>query len=542
MTSLEGTVVRVRKRLILLEVAHAASRLLLWLALAAAAIVFTDKLLHLGAVLLAIAGVLAGGGAIAWLIITRRRISMFYAAERIDETFGLQERVSTALAMGNSHEAMVPALFTDAEQQAGKVDPARFRFRPSRRLALLPLPLACIVGLMLLPPVDLLGRGKRDEQKKVERADVKKQAGHLKVKAQELLQRAERLKLPDAQKLALQMQKLADDLAKQPEPKKEAMLKMSKLSEEAKRMQEQAARAQKFDKLDLGKAGELDAKLRELDKARQAMQQLADAMQKGDLSKASDALKQLATKLENGTISDAEAKKLGEALKELARNMPANDQLTQQLQQLAQQLAQNGAKGANLKQALKQMQLTKEQMDELQKLMQQMQAANFAQDVLDYEQMCMSCKKASGICMTCGAPMCAGCGTYDCVCCAVSVGPDGGPCCKVCPGGCLGGGGGSGMAWQRGPLGGQGSGQRPLSPRGPVDYKDTKTPNKLMPGKVLATQFLRGMPPQDAEAKAEYRNVLQAAQKDAEDAIHREDIPPEYREKIKGYFEDLEKK
>ena len=543
MTSLEGTVDRIRKRLILLELAHAASRLLLWLALAAAVIVFTDKILHLGTALLVGAGALAAGVLVAWLVVTRRRISMLYAAERIDETFGLQERVSTALAMGSSHEPMVPALENDAERQAGKIDPSRFRFRPSRQLALLPLPLACIVGLMFLQPIDLLGRGKREEQKKVEQAEVKKQVEHLKMKAQELMQRADRAKSPEAQKLALQMQKLAADLARQPEPKKEAMLKMAKLSEEAKRVQEQAARAEKFDKLDLGKTGQLDSKLRELNKAQQAMQQLADAMQKGDLAKASDALKELANKLENGTISDAEAKKLGEALNELAKNMPAGDQLTQQMQQLAQQLAKNGTKDAQgLKQALQQMKLTQEQMKELQKLMQQMQAADFAQDVLDYEKMCMSCKKAGGVCPVCGNPPCGGCGTYDCVCCIVSVGPDGGPCCKTGPGAGMCAGGGAGMAWQRGPIGGQGTGQRPLSPPGPVNYKDTKTPNKMTPGKVLATQFLRGMPPDDAEAKAEYRNVLQAAQKDAEDAIHREDIPPEYRDKIKGYFEDLEKK
>ena len=512
--------------------------MLFFLASAIAVLVLADKLVHLGWTVLAGACGLAGVGVLTWLAVTHRRVSAFYAAERIDSAFGLQERVSTAFAMRRAAEPMLPALLTDAGKHVDEIDPARFRFAAPREIRWLPVPLLCIAALLFVPPVDLLGRRQQEERKKVEKAEVKKQAAHLQVKAQELLRRAERDKLPDAKKLAWQMQKLADELAKMPDLKKDAMLKMSKLSDEAQRLKEQAARAEKFDKLDFGKSEKLDGKIAELKNAQKAMRSLADALRSGDMQKASDAMKELSQKLQDGTLSDAEAKKLGEALQELAKSMPAGDQLSQDLQKLGDQLCKNGCKGAG--QSLKQMKLTQQQMQELQKLMQQMAAADFAQDILDYERMCMSCSKPSGICKVCGMPMCGGCGTFACVCCPTNVDPaDGGPCCRTCPGAC---GLGAGMAWQKGPRGGFGSGPRPLAPPGPVNTKDSRAPSKVGEGKILATQFLRGMPPDDAQAKMEYQQVLDAAQKDAEDAISREDIPPEYREKIKEYFEDLKEK
>ena len=554
MENLEGKINRVRRRLVLLELARSAARMLFFLASAIAVLVLADKLVHLGWTLLAISCGLAAAGVLAWLAVTRRRVSAFYAAERIDSVFGLQERVSSAFWMRRAAqeggqlrtrrpppaptEPMLPALLTDAGKHVDEIDPARFRFTAPREIRWLPIPLLCIAGLLFVQPVDLLGRRQQDERKKAEKVEVKRQAAHLQVKAQELLKRAERDKLPDAKKLAWQMQKLAEELAKSPDLKKDAMLKIAKLSDEAQRLKEQAARAQKFDKQGMGKSEKLDGKIAEMKDAKKAMQSLADALAGGDMQKASDAMKELSQKLQEGKLSDAEAKKLGEALQELAKNMPAGDQLTQQLQQLGDQLARNGGKDAD--KSLEQMKLTQQQMQELQNLMQQMAAADFAQDVLDYEKMCMSCNKPSGICKVCGMPMCGGCGTFACVCCPINVAPDGGPCCKTCPGACAGGAcAGWGAVWQKGPRGGLGSGQRPLAPPGPVNHKDTRPPTKLGEGKILATQFLRGMPPDDAQAKMEYQHVLDAAQKDAEDAISREDIPPEYREKIKGYFEDL---
>ena len=536
MTRLEGKVNRVRRRLAAFEFLKLTIKLLFYLSGAAAALVLVDRFFHLGQANALIAGGVVTAGVLAWLITARRQVDMEYAAKRIDGEFALHERVSSALAVARSGEPMLPALVIDAEQHAQRVNSSRFRFRPPSQLKLLPAPmLALAIGLWAVPPMDIFGREQREAKAKAEREEVEEQARHMAIKARQLIDRAQKDKLPDIKKLALEMQKLAQSLEKAPKTKQQAMVKMSKLADEVRKQREKLARAQKFKGLRPDKSAGLEKKTQELERSRAAMQKLTDALRRGEFGEAADALKELTDKLRNGEISQEEAKKLGEALKELAKNLPAGDQLTQSLDQLGDQLASQDAKA--FEEAMEQMQLTQEQMEEMQKLMQEMNAANFAQDVLDYEQMCMSSNKPSNICKTCGGPICVGCGTFDCVCCLNPVGPDGEPCCNLCAG--MVGGAGGGVTVQRGPLGGRGQGQRPIAPKQDVDFDPTKLQPNITPGKILATQFLRGMPPEDAEAKSEYRNVLKAARKAAEDAVRREDMPPQCREKIKQYFEDM---
>ncbi|NQT18532.1 MAG: hypothetical protein HQ592_02425 [Planctomycetes bacterium] len=543
MTVLEGKVNRVKQRLALIEFLVSAARLLFYLAIVAAALVVIDRFFHLGHTVALIAGACAVAGGVAWFVLTRKRINAGYAARQIDGTFGLQERISTALAITRSSvEPMAPALAADAERHAQNIDAARFRFQPPREFKLLPAPmLALAVGLLFVPQMDILGRQQRDTDRRIEREEVKKRAEHMAIKVQHFQDRIKKEKLTKLNKLALKMQKLADDLAKAPKTKQQAMVKMSKLTNEIRKQREKTDRADKFNALKLDKTGKLRDKTERLSKAKACMKKLTDALQKGKLDEAAAALAKLADQLKSGEISPEEAKKLGEALKELARNMPANDQLTQNLADLAEQLGSLDPKdAAKLAKAMQQMKLTQQQMQELQKLMQQASSLNFAQDLLEYEKACMSCNNPSNICKACGNKSCIGCGTFGCVCCPFAFGPDGGPCCQGCCAGGLGAGMGTGPAAVKGPRGGMGQGQRPLAEKGPVDFNPTKLPPNIGPGKILATQFLRGMPPDDAEAKAEYRDVLGEARKMADDAVRREDIPPQYREKIKQYFDDLE--
>jgi len=547
MTNLEGTVDRVRRRLALIHLAESATILLFLFLAAAAFLILADRIFYVGQAGFIVAGGVAVVAAAVWLAAERRRVNTLYAAGRIDRAFGLQERISSAMAVNDPSEPMLPALLEDARRRAEGVDPSYFRFRKPRCLALLPLPLVACVGLLFVPPMDLLGRQKIEEKRRVERADVKRQADHMQMKAQELLQRATSQKLPEAQKLAFVMQKLAEQLAKAPDTKKDAMLKMSKLEDEARQAQEKLEKSAKFGGMKEQQPGELSRKTDALGESKQEMKDLADAMKEGDLAKAAESMQKLEQKLKEGKLSDAEAKKLGEAMKELAGNLQQNDQMAQNLKQCAEQLCKSGTKAAT--QALKQMQLTQQQMQELAQQMQEMQNIDFARKVLDYERLCMSSCRPSQICPACGNPVCAGCGTYACVCCPVPMGPDGGPCCNCAGGGMMAGrsgsgagsGQGNGQGTGSGTGGGQGTGQRPVGPPGNVTLQNTKVTPELAPGSVLSTQFLRGLPPQDPSSKAAYEKVMQAARKAAEDAIHREDIPPEYRDTVKSYFEDLEK-
>jgi|GEM_PF-3149973 len=523
MTRLEGKVNNVRTRLALLEFAASAVRLLFYLSAVAAILVFADRLFHLGHTTALVLGAPAAAAVIAWLVITGRRISADYAARRIDGKFGLQERISTALAMGHSHEPMLPALAADAEHYANNIDPSRFRFDPPRELKFLPAPmLALAICLLAVPPMDILGRQQRHEKRQAEQERIKNQANHLRTQALKLERTARKEKLPEAKKLAHKMQKLAEDLARSPKTKQSAMIRMSKLSDETRKQRERFRRAEEFGKLDLGKSASLKTKIGKLGEAKKAMQKLANALNAGELAAAAEALKDLAEKLKDGSISPEEARKLSEALKELAENMSVDDELAQALAELAKQLQSlNGLDAARLAQALQQMQLTRQEMLELLKMIQEMKACDFALDVLEYERMALSRNKPGRPCAKCGKFGCMGIG-------------------------CMGlqgtGMGGMGPVMQKGPFGGGGLGQRPLAEKQPVEHLSTKVQGKLTPGKILGVQFQRGMPTEGSEAKAEYQEVLTAARKAAEDAIRREDIPPQLREKIKGYFGDLEKK
>jgi hypothetical protein len=392
--------------------------------------------------------------------------------------------------------------------------------------------------------MDLLHRAERQEQQEREKKEVIRQAEHMAVKARQLVQKAEAKKLAAMKKIATEMQKVSKQLEKKPPGKQEAMVKISKLQEKVRKRREQLGRAEKFGKLDKSLTGKTDEKIEKLGKTKQEMQKLSDAVKLGDFKKAAKALEELQQKMADGSLSPEKLENLADAMKKMAKGMPQNDELTKAMKKAAEEL-KSACKGGKcskqgLSKALEQMKLSQKQMQEIQKQMDEMKACDFARDVLDYEKMCMSCKRPSQICPVCGNPVCAGCGTFDCVCCPVNIGPDGDPCCHCNVSGmCKGGGGGSSPVMQKAPTGGQGGGERPVAEKQPVDFNATKLPPNLGPGKILATQFLRGMPPEDAEAKAEYEDVIKAAKELADEAIRREDIPPESREKIKNYFDDL---
>jgi len=515
MTRLEGKVGRVRRRLALLEFSASAIRLLFYLSILAGVLVFAHRFFYLGRTNALIAGCLAALGAAGWVALSCRKINTGDAARRIDRKFNLQERVSTAQAMWGSPEPMLPALAADAEGHAEKIDPTQFRFRPPRLLCFLPIPLlALAVGLLAVPSMDILGRQQRRQQRQAEREQVKSRAKHIGIKARELNSRAQEKKLPEAKKLALKMQKLADDLAKSPKTKQHAMIKISKLADEARSRRDKFTRAEKLGRFNPGESDAIQSKIQKLGEAKQCMQKLAAALNDGKFGEAAEALEELAKKLNDGSIPTDEARKLGEALKELAANMPADDELTQALDRLAELLESLDLNDAQcMATAAGQMKLTKLEIEELLRLMEELKACDFAGDVLDYEQMCLSC----------GEP-----------------GKDGEQRRMGIVG--LLGVGGAGPASQRGAIGGRGIGPRPRAGEQPVGFDQTGVKGKLGPGKILATRFVRGMPPDEAEAKSEYQEVLQSARKAAEDAISREDIPPESREKIKRYFDDLDKK
>ena len=61
-------------------------------------------------------------------------------------------------------------------------------------------------------------------------------------------------------------------------------------------------------------------------------------------------------------------------------------------------------------------------------------------------------------------------------------------------------------------------------------------------GLVLGIEHKRavlGVHDESGEAKQQYEEIIKAARKMADDAVNNEEITPQYREKIKRYFDDL---
>jgi len=522
MTSTESVVRRARARLMLLEALSAAIVFIFWLSVAAAMIAFAHRLVYLSITTMAILFGASAAGLAAWLLITRQRVTPDLAARRVDDEFRLQERMSTALAMAASGEEMLPALQADAERHACGVDVSRFRFKPPRQLHFLPLPLlALAVAAWLMPPVDLLGRRHEHKRRQAERDEVRTQAREFLIRARELKRKTEREKLATAKKYALKMEKLADDLIRAPKTKHDAMVKMSKLADDVREARQKFERAREFNSGKRSDPATLGEKIEDLGQTKDAMKELADALRDGKLDDAAKAFDRIAEQMKNGGLTPEEARKLGEAMMELAKNLPQNEKLAELLRELGKRCAScnNAGDFADL---LEQVQLTQAELAELEQLLAELQACDMELDLLEYQQMCLACKKGKG---KNGKPLAF----------------------------CLGGNRNANSAWLLGmkggkggvalvptPAGGRGKGERPTGAKHDVDFLKTKAAAKLGPGVILASQFVRGMPPDSGEARQKYEDVIRSARKMADDAVHREDIPPQCREKIKQYFDDLQ--
>jgi len=521
MNGTENVVQQARRRLKLLEACSASIIFLFRLSVAAAAIAFAHRLLYLSAPAIAVLVAGSAVGAGAWMFVRRRRITPSFAAQRIDAEFRLQERVSTAIAMSASGEPMVPALQNDAERHARRVDVSRFRLKPPRELTWLPFPLlALALAVWLVPPVDLFGRQTEHDRRKAEREEVRTQARDFRVQARELTRKTEREKLTTAKQQSLKMEKLADDLIRAPKTKQDAMVKMSKLADEIRKAKEKFEEGQKLEQGKNIDQAKLSEKLDDLGKTKDAMKELADALRDGRLDDAAKAFEKIAEQMKDGGLTPEEARKMGEAMEELAKMMEQNQKLAELLNKLGQNCAACKNAG-DMGKLLQQMQLTQAELAELEKLMAELQACDLALDVLDYQQMCLSCKNGKG---KDGKPM------------AFCLGGNGNNAWLL---GMKGGKGGGGVALVPTPAGGRGSGERPTAGKQNVDFLKTRVTPKIGPGRILASQFVRGMPPESGEAKQQYEEIIKAARKMADDAVNNEEITPQYREKIKRYFDDL---
>ncbi len=283
------------------------------------------------------------------------------AAVAIDRAFHLNERLSTALTLPENllETPAGQALLNDVTRHLRDLDVrAAFGLRLPR-LAWLPLVPAALVAVIFLAPEFSQTKAQARTSDRIEKKLIVDQTKTLGKKIASQRKEIEKTRFPEAEKLLAQIEKAADDLAKAPPAQKDkALVELNKLSNALKERQKQ-----------LGSPEQLTRQLQQLKDATSQgpADQFAKDLAKGDFMKAANELKQMKEKLTSGKMNEAEKKALKEQLKDMASQLEKLANLEDRKKQL-EKAKQNG--GLSEKQFEQEMAKLNEQAKSLQKLQQ----------------------------------------------------------------------------------------------------------------------------------------------------------------------------
>jgi hypothetical protein len=310
---------------------------------------------------------------IAALVALLGGASRLDAAVAIDHVFHLNERLSTALTLPQDlHETPAGrALLADTTKKLKDLDVASaFGPRLPRRAWVVLVPAALAVSMLFIPTW-VQRTVLANTEVKVDPKAMLKQAQALTKKISSQRQAIDKEKFPEAEKLLAQIEKKSEDLAKAPPAQKDRLLvEMNKLTDALKERKKQLGNTDQVNRQlqqlkDLGQNGPAD--------------QLAKELAKGDFKKAAEQLKQLQEKLQNGKLTEAEKKVLQEQLGEVAKKLKEVANMEERKKQLEQAL-KNG--GLSKEQYEREMEKLKEQSKSLQQLQQLASKLGQAQEAL----------------------------------------------------------------------------------------------------------------------------------------------------------------
>jgi hypothetical protein len=477
-----------------------------------------------------------------WLLCQPSRLQVSLL---MDKRLKLHERFSTTLALSKSEDSFAFAAREEAYKTARKIDlKGHFPIRPPKYWFLTAGTWVVAAVLVLyMPHKDLLGfmRNKQQQQQQTQklqqaRVEIKEATNPVKLSIQQLDDPA----LNDALK---ELEQSPKDAQSQ-EVKRDAIRKLSDLSEKIKNMQ---------NSVQMDSVKMLKQMFKQLRGSPDLLsQKLRLALSKGDFAQTSNLLSQLQKELAEGKLNEQQQKKiseqlqqLGEQLKELAQK---NDEMEKELEKLGLDKELARMSQEELRKALEQRGLDPEKIEELMKK-------------AEASQMALS--------------QCAGLGGALAACTGGAGGSLSGQLSYVTDQldefdslnqqlllaqysldeideaiGCLGQGMGDGLfSGQYNTIGqggghGDGIGTMPGS-----DYiyeelensetKKTRSQSKVKEGPIIASWYFQGSQIK-GEAKRDFTEVLQAARDEAAEAVSENEIPRKYEEPIKKYFGGLE--
>ncbi|MGZ3315799.1 MAG: hypothetical protein ACXU95_00700 [Isosphaeraceae bacterium] len=475
------------------------------------------------------------GALIAALIAIFTGPSRLDAAVAIDHAFHLNERVSTALTLPSDlrETSAGHALLADARKKLAELDvTSAFGPKLPRRAWVVLIPASLAVSMLFVPA--WIQRTVQAETK-VDTKALAKQSEALSKKISSQRQAIDKDKFPEAEKLLAQIEKKAEDLAKAPPAQKDRLLvEMNKLIDALKERKKQ-----------LGSPDQVNRQLQQLKEMGQngPADQFSKELAKGDFKKAAEQLKELQQKLEKGEMTQAEKKALQEQLaemtkklKEVANMEERKKQLDQalkngglskeqyereveklkqqskclkQLEQLAGKLgqAQQALKKGDTKQAAEALGMTQQQLAQMAKQLEEMEALDSAMaDVMDAK------NRMSEDGMNQLGQMMNGMGSMDSM------------------------RRGMGQGLGRG----RGLGDRPEAPDETATYS-TKVQQQVRKGKAVLQGFTQPSKTVKGESVIDIQGEMEAASASAADALSNQKIPKNVEKHIRAYYDQINK-
>jgi hypothetical protein len=381
------------RRVKLLVTAQWAARTLFWTMLACAIWMLCSRLAWTSEPKVsALAGLLAAAGLIGMIIGATRKISPMDVARLTDARTDLKERFSTAVELRQQGKIspIAQAQIADAGARIQKLNFRHiFPFRLTREMIGLLILAAILTGIFLLPTIPLFW----SKERKQEMEEVKRQGVVLEKIAREQEKRSSDQNLTESRKAAQEMKRLAEAMRKGEVGKREAMIRMQKLTRKMEEQQKRLASANAPEKKSLEQAAQeakqaLEKRQKQIEEAikataakekanqkkppeqqasqaqhrqgdqgspkdqpkpseamqrsQQAMKEFAQAMENQDAGAQNEALQKLAEQMQQGQMSQQEMKQLQQQIKDMADALKgtSQDQVSRELQQIASQMEQ----------------------------------------------------------------------------------------------------------------------------------------------------------------------------------------------------------
>ncbi len=459
------------------------------------------------------------------------------AAVAIDRVFHLNERLSTALTLPQELRETPAgrALMSDVVKHLTDLDVGSAFGPKLPRLAWLPLvPGALAVGLLFVPGF-LPSKAMAKPAEKIDRTVVTAQTKALGKKIASQRKEIEKTQFPEADKLLAQIEKAADDLGKAPPAQKDkALVELNKLSDALKERQKQ-----------LGSPEQINRQLQQLkDMASSGpADQFAKDLAKGDFLKAVNELKRLQEKLASGKMNEAEKKALKEQLGEMAKQLQKLANLEQRKAQL-EEARKNG--GLSQKQFEQEMAKLEEQAKTLQKLQQMASKLGEAQKQMEQGNM-QKAAEALGLTQQQVAEMAKNLQELEALDGAMADLQD-------AKNGMTGDGmnqlgqglEGMGRMGQRNANGqnglgrGRGAGDRPEAPDNTSTYT-TQVKQQMQKGKAVATGTAPSNSPVKGQSVIDVQAEIATTSGNAADALTNQKVPRNIEKHVRGYFDQINK-